>query len=152
MRKCNICKIDYPMSHFFLKRGKPRTYCKTCSYATAKSYRARLKKDPSIKKKFETKEERQKRKLSKINQYGITELDKIKLLEIQKHRCAICEGHETIVRGGKTISLCIDHNHKTGKVRGLLCSNCNRGLGYFKDNMKSLLNAIRYIKRGKQSL
>lgn len=44
----------------------------------------------------------------------------------------------------------VDHCHLTGKIRGLLCDRCNRGLGYFKDNSKALLNASKYILRIRQ--
>jgi hypothetical protein len=43
-------------------------------------------------------------------------------------------------------ALCIDHNHTTGEVRGLLCDNCNRALGFFKDSIDNLNNAVKYLK------
>lgn len=52
--------------------------------------------------------------------------------------CAIC------AQPGK--SLCVDHNHTTGEVRGLLCSNCNTGLGLFGDNVQHLTQAIEYLR------
>lgn len=76
------------------------------------------------------------------NQYGIT-LDQYNaMLDEQDHKCAIC-GNEDEVEGRK---LAIDHCHTTGKVRGLLCGKCNRGLGLFYDNQDLLNNAIQYLK------
>jgi hypothetical protein len=42
--------------------------------------------------------------------------------------------------------LCVDHSHRTGKVRGLLCIECNTGLGRFEDKLQILINAIHYLK------
>jgi len=70
------------------------------------------------------------------------------LLQAQNSRCAICgasHGHKS--RRGTVCRLAIDHDHETGKVRGLLCNNCNRGLGRFKDSIENLEAAIRYLKR-----
>jgi hypothetical protein len=66
----------------------------------------------------------------------------------QGGKCAICgvrQGHRS--RYGKVCRLAVDHDHRTGKVRGLLCNNCNRGLGRFKDSIENLEAAIRYLKR-----
>lgn len=60
--------------------------------------------------------------------------------------CAICKQPEVAKIKGKVISMPIDHDHKTGKVRGLLCSKCNRGLGLFKDDIEILNSAIQYLK------
>jgi len=70
------------------------------------------------------------------------------LLAAQNGRCAICgatQGHRS--RYDKVCRLAIDHDHESGKVRGLLCNGCNRGLGYFKESIESLEAAIRYLKR-----
>jgi len=70
------------------------------------------------------------------------------LFEAQDGKCAICgaiEGHRS--RYGKVCRLAVDHDHRTGKVRGLLCGNCNRGLGRFKDLIENLEAAVRYLKR-----
>jgi len=76
--------------------------------------------------------------------YGITEFDYNKMIEKQNGKCAIC-GSIKIGRG-KTNKFCIDHNHKTGKVRGLLCHNCNVLLGKLSDNIKLCQNIIKYLK------
>ena len=73
--------------------------------------------------------------------YGITlEEYKARMLK-QDSRCAICGG---VNKSGK--QLAVDHHHITGKVRGLLCSNCNNGLGLFQDNPELLNKAAAYIK------
>lgn len=74
--------------------------------------------------------------------FGITLDEYNNILKIQNDVCAICRlkcksGHR----------LAVDHNHTTGKIRGLLCSNCNRGLGYFKENIENLKEGIKYIKK-----
>lgn len=72
------------------------------------------------------------------NRYGITEKDFNKRLEQQKNLCAICFKKPNT-------RLHIDHCHKTSKVRGLLCGNCNRALGLLKDNTMFLAKAIEYL-------
>jgi len=74
-------------------------------------------------------------------QYGITLAQYDDMLEQQDYKCAIC-GNEDEVEGRK---LAVDHCHTTGKVRGLLCGKCNRGLGLFYDNKALLEKAIKYL-------
>lgn len=74
--------------------------------------------------------------------YGITIKDKERMVSDQDGRCAICG----IVMGGFS-NACVDHDHKTGKIRSILCRLCNMGLGGFKDNQTSLESAIAYLKK-----
>ena len=74
--------------------------------------------------------------------YGITFTDYKSMLEQQNNRCAICNSTDP-KRGTKNFS--VDHCHTTGKVRGLLCSSCNLGLGHFQDDTKLLDKAKEYL-------
>lgn len=71
-----------------------------------------------------------------LKKYGISIERYNELVEVQKGRCKIC-GLEKI--------LCVDHSHKTGMVRGLLCVSCNSGIGFLKDNIEFLKKAILYL-------
>ena len=79
------------------------------------------------------------------HKYGL-ELETVQmLLEHQDGRCAICRVH--IDFGG---TLHVDHCHTSGALRGLLCRQCNWGLGHFRDDVEILTNAIRYLNRAKE--
>ena len=75
--------------------------------------------------------------------YGITHTDYEYILRKQNNTCAICNLEQN---SSITKHMFVDHNHKTGKIRGLLCSKCNFGLGNFKDDIELLENAIKYLK------
>lgn len=70
------------------------------------------------------------------------------LMAKQSGLCAICRKPEASTDGlsGKVRQLAIDHCHETGRVRGLLCNSCNRGLGLFQDNTELLARAVLYLK------
>ena len=77
--------------------------------------------------------------------FGITTLDYEKLLAHQNGRCAICDrtsnGNHLITKK----RLAVDHSHRIGIVRGLLCDKCNQGIGAFQDNVLYLMRAIQYL-------
>lgn len=77
--------------------------------------------------------------------YGVTLEWYREQLSKQNNVCAICEQPETAVIRGKVIAMPVDHDHTTGKARGLLCTRCNRGLGLFRDNVSILQSAISYL-------
>ncbi len=69
------------------------------------------------------------------------------MIDSQDNLCAICNKPETQVRQGLVIKLAVDHCHKTGIVRGLLCTKCNKGLGMFLDNSDNLIKASEYLNQ-----
>lgn len=73
--------------------------------------------------------------------FGITLEKYNEMRESQNYCCAICCKHET----DSALDMAVDHCHSTGKVRGLLCKDCNAGLGHFKDNIDFLKSAIQYL-------
>lgn len=79
-------------------------------------------------------------------QYGLTYPEVKKLRENQDHLCAICSTEGFMMNTRVKSALNVDHDHKTGKVRGLLCHNCNRALGLFKDSIEILKAAIKYLE------
>jgi len=84
-----------------------------------------------------------KRKAQRLKQYQVTLAEFQTLLEKQGSQCAIC-GHADM--SNPNIFPVVDHCHATGKVRGILCLNCNHGLGKFMDNPRLLKKASTYLK------
>jgi hypothetical protein len=74
--------------------------------------------------------------------YNLSLADYNKLREYQNYACAICKKSELIFKNG----MAVDHNHKTGEVRGLLCWKCNKALGRFEDNDELVISAADYLK------
>jgi hypothetical protein len=83
-------------------------------------------------------------------QFGITAEGYQNMLDAQNGVCAICKKPETATRLGTTIKMPVDHCHKTGKVRGLLCDSCNKGLGQFLDDPDALRSAADYLEKFKE--
>lgn len=79
--------------------------------------------------------------------YGLSLQELEQMIIDHNERCAICSIPSSKTRGRWGTGLSIDHNHNTGDVRGLLCSDCNFGLGNFRDNIESLKNAIKYLEK-----
>jgi hypothetical protein len=75
--------------------------------------------------------------------YGLSQADLEALIAAQDNRCAICGGE----RNGHGTRLHIDHCHGSGKVRGLLCSKCNTGVGLFDNEPARLRAAAKYLER-----
>lgn len=82
------------------------------------------------------------------NEYGLTLEDYEQMLKIQGGVCAICKEPETNIdkRTNKLKVLSVDHHHESKRVRGLLCTKCNTGLGMFRDDSQLLLLAAEYLK------
>ena len=83
------------------------------------------------------------------NDFGITLEQYNEMLEIQNGVCALCGLEETSKQRGKIVNLSVDHCHTSGKIRALLCRNCNTGLGNFNDDISKLEKAIKYLEEHK---
>lgn len=79
--------------------------------------------------------------------YGITSYDHQEMFQAQGGVCAICGNPETDTRKGTVKGLAVDHDHRTKKVRALLCTACNTGLGKFRDDPDLLIKAIAYLAK-----
>lgn len=141
---CPTCKQILDLSSFStMKKGSGvASHCKECS----KLWGKKLKDDhPETKKKRHENYEKQKERWIRDGlrkSFGLTYEQYKSILKFQNDKCAIC---------GKTQKenrrlLSVDHDHKTDKIRGILCSRCNLGIGHFFDNVEYFENAVKYLK------
>jgi hypothetical protein len=133
-----MCKETKSVTEFYKhpwNKDGIASRCKKCAYAAHRAaHRAARRADPA---KF--------MRQWRVRAYGT---DGENLLTSQENRCAICERVLVLGAGTRNKSVAnLDHCHKTGIVRGWLCSDCNRGLGAFKDNIYVLLKAADYLRR-----
>ena len=132
---CKQCKKEKPIEEFqkdISKVAGVRPECKECTAANRKKrYKPEVVRKNNLEKNFGR---------------GILETYQ-KLFKYQGGVCAICGSPEN----GRYSHLSIDHCHDTDKVRGLLCNNCNRGIGLLKDNPEILRKVADYVEgHGKQ--
>lgn len=140
MKKCTGCKKTKQLSEFrkdSRRKDKATAKCKQCL---------------SIKEK--TKYQQSNRRISIRNNqllktYGISFDDYVCLFEFQNGCCSICRTPLILLGDSNTQykTACVDHNHKTGYIRSLLCNSCNRGIGLFKDNAVLLRLAAEYLEK-----
>ncbi len=141
MKCCTVCKVDKPYSEYHRSKKSKDGFgyrCIPCDRAARVKYR----------------EENRRRFLKRTQEtnwmmrFGMTRADYDSMLSIQEGRCAICASENP--NGSKSTStknrnFSVDHCHKTGKIRGLLCANCNRGLGLLGDTEESIAKALDYL-------
>ena len=138
-KTCTICRDTFedPWDNFY-PVPKPdvvylSSYCQECHNQVSKDARDRR----------ELREPGHRRREAIYRRYKMTEEDYDNLLSKQSGVCAICLESDSKFRDGDLFH--IDHDHDTGKVRGLLCRPCNQGLGLFRDRKDSLAEAINYL-------
>lgn len=119
-KKCAPCRREY-------QRSKYQQYSDSRKLAS-KKFR---EKNPTYQKDYDL----------KLN-YNISLAEYNKIKSQQDDQCKICG---ILEKDSGSKGLVVDHDHTNGNIRGLLCSNCNRALGYFKDNPQIVLNAAKYL-------
>jgi hypothetical protein len=145
MKQCSKCK-QWKNESCFCKDSKGKNgvnaRCRACCSIANKKYkntRKEYKKTPGGKKaswRYHVKAK-----------YGVNTFIYQNLLEQQNYVCAICKRPEVSTYKSKVRPLSVDHNHKTGKVRGLLCDRCNRTLGSALEDKEILLQAALYLEQ-----
>ncbi len=149
MKQCRKCKEHLPSDKFGKDRSKPDGLshrCKSCWQAYWDSYYAKngqTYRDRASKWRAEN--ERQHSGMTLKRKYGITMDEYEQLLRAQGGVCAICGKPETRRNKQGVFRLHVDHDHSTGKIRSLLCSMCNSGLGYFRDDPEIMKRALLYL-------
>jgi hypothetical protein len=135
MKICSNCKEVKHLDSFYKDRTTKDglSYCcKVCRKEREQLYRQSNK----YKKKL------RKRKWAEQN-INITYEQYEEMLDEQNGSCAICGKKENQFNKG----MCVDHCHETGQIRGLLCTECNLGIGYLKDDKELLMKAVDYLTK-----
>ena len=135
MTQCIKCEQHLPPEKFYAYNS-----LHTCKDCLAKAQRERRAKD------FEGQKRIHQSSYLKAN-YGMTLEQFEERLAAQNGVCAICgEPERGRSRQGRIKRLAVDHDHVTGRIRGLVCHGCNRALGYFNDNPIKMRAAIAYLE------
>lgn len=141
MKHCNKCNQDKELSEFYKnKKSKDlhTAYCKKCSIAITKKWQQyNSHKMRTANKKWRAANP-DKQLAIDIKRYNLTVDQYRQMVMNQNGKCAICCKSQ--------LRLHIDHCHKTGKVRGLLCNTCNRVLGIFEDSLDRFQSAVNYLR------
>lgn len=137
-KTCTGCNVTKPIDQFSLARNgirqqKPvrKSKCKPCQAEQARTW--------YNDNKDRANENKRRWNLQKL--YGITIEEYDAMLEAQNGVCLVCQEED------KDTNLAVDHCHSTGRVRGLLCNNCNRAIGLLKDNPAVIKRAAAYLER-----
>lgn len=132
-RQCPKCGNWFPLSGFpreARNRDGRYAYCNHCCH---EMWKKRLVNDPGMNARY------------REAKYGLPPGSLARMLNAAGGACQICG---VVFKSEKAAK--IDHDHKTGHVRGLLCNNCNVGLGAFSDSIERLALAINYMGGGKR--
>lgn len=138
-QKCSACKKIKHFDDFGACKGARNDkycYCKLCANTKAKEGYARRGRNYLVEKGRMLK-----------RQYGLTIDQFDQMLKDQRYMCLICD---TELYGDRSTHT--DHDHATGVVRGLLCTNCNRGIGRLQEDIKIMQRAIEYLTKAKAEL
>lgn len=159
MTVCTKCNFERNNEDFYdqpaYKNRKARKQS-ICSLCIKKARKEKYENDPKYRQKkidiackWQVDYPERKKNKELLCYYGITLEQYNKMLEDQNGLCAICGKPESKKSrySEKTCMLHVDHNHKNGKVRQLLCSLCNAALGSFDDDVNLLQTAIDYLNK-----
>lgn len=140
-KRCCKCSQDLPVTEFYKVKTSGtelRSRCKRCHNEDLKAWQRANPEKRRLQYMRSNRKNARDRHLKYT--YGISENVYHQMSEKQGNLCAICREKELLHP-----NLLVDHDHHTGSVRGLLCSDCNVGLGRFKDSPERLIKAVDYL-------
>lgn len=154
-KKCTTCRKRKILNEFYRsKYGKygHRSKCKQCEGKTVREWQqANQKRCRDNNKNWQRLNKEHCRlkgwKSHLKRKFGLTLEQYDAMFKDQGGRCAICGEPETQAYKGRIRNLNVDHDHKTGNICKLLCTNCNQGLGKFRDNPKTMEKAATYVRQ-----
>jgi hypothetical protein len=154
-KRCKICGETKPLSEFYKHKSTKdgvNCYCKKCDIETSRPRNRKSARKHCVKRAVNSRKwKKQNPKRCKANHlkntYGITLEEYNAMLNSQKGVCAVCGKPESIKQLGKVRALCVDHDHKTEKVRGLLCTRCNAAMGMIGDSKELLFQLALYLEK-----
>jgi hypothetical protein len=138
------CDVEKPFDEFPIdpqRPGRLYSYCKACKAEFMRAATQRWK-DRNPEKYRRSTKRTNLRKFARRHGADIDIGLYDQMVAEQDGRCLICGA-----KPGR-IALAVDHDHETGRVRGLLCRSCNQGLGHFRDDPDLLRSAAAYLERG----
>jgi len=146
MKQCFKCKSFKENEEFHNDKSRKDGLYPVCKVCKTANDRLRRKNNPEryreISNKWDKKNPDKKRNGALKREYGITLEEYNVILAKQNKKCAICLRDKSEFK----VSMHLDHDHITGKIRGILCASCNRVLGLLKDNPENLERALVYLK------
>lgn len=150
MKACSKCKHNLPTSEFGTHkhtRDRLDSWCRSCRRKREKEPHAKSLKRASARRRRHDNPDSFRDNALRAK-FGITLAQYKGMLDAQNGVCLICASPPIIRdgRNGKIKDLCVDHDHKTGIIRGLLCDRCNTSIGQFKDNPTLLVRAAEYLE------
>lgn len=138
---CVYCKKLKKLEDFHVDRRKPDGRHGGCKRCRNKNRRKAYAQNPERDRLYGALFRPEQRATVLKRKYNLTPDEYDALLEAQGGGCAICG------RAAGMVRLAVDHDHQTGKIRGLLCAACNQGLGLFMDSSDHLQRAVEYLRR-----
>lgn len=152
---CSTCKIEKPIQNFSKDSTNKHGLCYRCKDCTKinrrKVYLKYREDEIKLAREWCLKNPEKTKSYKLLEKFNI-DYDYYKfMLEMQNDVCACCGMKETRKhRSGSIQQLSVDHDHKNGKIRGLLCSSCNTSLGLIKENINTLKEMINYLEKHKE--
>ena len=150
IKHCPSCKIDFPLSAFSKCKSQHsgyQAYCRQCMYERFKKYAAKPENKTRFNKRLKIARKKNPdlfRDYSLRSNRGLALGTYKKMHDAQEGKCAICKTEK--LQAGK-FRLHVDHCHETKLIRGLLCHNCNVGIGNLRHSEKIMLAAIQYLRK-----